>query len=818
MRNQTILVMSLFLVLAAAAARAQSVNGSITGAIVDNNGATIAGASVKLTHIATNAERNLTTDERGNFVFSAMPPGEYTMRVSAQGFKTLERRGIVLSSADYLSVGQTVLEIGNVDETVTVTALTETVQTASAERSGTITSDQVDNLLILGRNVTSLLSLLPGVVETADNEGINRNFNIHVQGNRVNANNVAVDGVSLNAMGNNRNTVISVSQDAVAEVKIQLSNFQAEYGRMSGANVTVITKSGKKQFHGAASHFRRHEQFNANSFFNNRQDLDKPRYRYNVWNYNLGGPVVIPGTSFNKGRNKLFFFFNQEWWPLETPNGVGRVTVPTELERQGDFSQTRDLNNLPPNIVDPTTRQPIDSRIIPQNRLDPNGQVLLKLFPLPNASDPARRFNYVFETTNNSLQRLETVKIDYHFNPNNHIVFSFSGHHDEETGSQALATGSSANWPILRKTFINEGKFFGVRYVRVISPAMVNELTLGYSTRPAFESYDEEEIKRAQRDAIGFRLGQFNAEINPLGIVPNLVFGGVSQAATVAFEGRFPLQSQHKTAAITDNLTWTRGSHTMKAGIYLDRVYSNTTNPVIFNGRFDFSNNANNPFNSGHAYANALFGVFNSYTEVSARPQLRIRAGNVEWFAQDNWKVNRRLTLDYGMRFAWIAPLRERDDQVAAFIPNRGVHFGPRFGFDHGAPGCRRQSRLAKERAHVQPEFQSRCLQASCARHAGHGCADADSRPRRQQPRHRLLQELSLDREAQPAISRRVVQRLQPHAIFGARHGGALRQQRQSDQRAVGRIHGGAAGAADAVRAEAAILRRRCARILRQAS
>jgi len=668
-KHTTLFVLSFFLALTAVAARAQSVSGSITGSVADVHGAAIAGASVSLTHVATNAERSLTTDERGAFVFSALQPGEYRMRVNANGFRPLERQGIILPSADYLSVGRIALEIGSVGETVTITAQNEQVQTASSERSGTITSDQVENLLILGRNVTSLLSLLPGVVETNEPEGMERNFNLSVQGNRINTNNVAVDGVSLNAIGNNRNTVISVSQDAVAEVKIQLSNFQAEYGRMSGANVTVITKSGTRQFHGGASHFRRHEQFNATNFFTNRQGLDKPRYRYNVWNYNIGGPVIMPGTGFNKERNKLFFFFSQEWWPLETPQGVGRITVPTALERQGDFSQTRDLNNALPNIVDPITRQPYADRRIPQNRIDPNGRALLNIFPLPNATDPARRFNYVFETTNNNLQRLETLKIDYHFNPHNQIAFTFSGHHDEESGSEGLLTGSSANWPLLRKTFINEGKFFGLRFVRVISPTMVNELTVGYSDRPARESFDQEQFRRAERDAIGFKVGQINPASNPLGAIPNMTFGGVSQAANVAFEGRFPLDSGHTTMAVTNNLTKTLGAHTLKGGIYIDRIRSKASNPVTFNGSFAFAQNTNNPLNGGHAYANALFGVFNSYSEVTARPKLNARAGNVEWFAQDNWKVTSRLTLDYGLRFARIAPLYERDDLLAAFDP-----------------------------------------------------------------------------------------------------------------------------------------------------
>lgn len=742
----------LLVLLAAVGVRAQNVTGSITGSISDKTGGVVAGATVTLTHVATGARREQQTDDRGDFTFSALQPGEYRLTVIHAGFRPAERQRVMLAAADRLTVGQIVLEVGEVGETLTVTAQQETLQTASAERSGTITSAQVENLLILGRNVTSLLSLLPGVVESSENEGLNRNFNLNVQGNRNNTNNVAIDGVTLNAIGNNFNTVVSVSMDAVSEVKVQLSNYQAEYGRMSGAHVAIITKSGTREFHGGGSHFKRHEQFNANNFFNNLNHIARPRYRYNVWNYFLGGPVIVPGTRFNKDRQKLFFFYNQEFWPLKVPQGVGRVTVPTALERQGDFSQTRDLNNALPTILDPVTRQPIASRVIPQNRIDPNGQALLNLFPLPNASDPARRFNYVFESENDTLQRIETFKLDYHVNPHTQIAFTFSGHHDEQTGSSGLPTGGSANWPLLRKTFITRGRFFGGRYVRVVSPTLVNEFTVGFSNRPERESYDEAGFTRAQRDAVGFTLGQLVTTSNPLGVIPNVSFGGVSQAANIAFEGRFPLAGEHRTLSFTNNLTKTLGAHTVRGGLYADRIWRDASNPVTFNGGFDFAQNTANPFNVGHAYANALVGAFNAYSEASARPFLHYRLGNVEWFAQDAWKVTRRLLLEYGVRFARIAPLVERDNRVAffdpagfnvaravrlitprvidgvrvgvdpatgrafpasliggivpgsgdlnnglvvggtgdiprAFIPNRGLHYGPRFGFAYDVTG-----------------------------------------------------------------------------------------------------------------------------------
>ncbi len=674
------IALCLLLLCSSVSVKAQTVTGSITGTVRDASSALIPNASVKLTQTATGVTREGVTNERGDFVFSAVVNGEYTLSVTATGFKNAERRGVVLSSAEYLSVGAITLEVGGVGETVTVTAQTEQVQTASAERSGTITSDQVDNLLILGRNVKSLAALLPGVVETSDDEGLTRSYNLNVQGNRNNTNSVSVDGITLNALGNNNNGVVTVSQDAVAEVKVQLSNYQAEYGRMSGANITIITKSGTRQWHGGGSYFKRHEQFNSNNFFSNRSNLNRPRYRYNVWNYNIGGPVVIPGTGFNKNRDKLFFFFNQEWWPLEVPQTIRQITVPTALERAGDFSQTTDVNGAKVFIRDPqktgacnATSQVgcFDNNVIPQNRRDANGLALLNLMPLPNFTDLAvtgRRFNYVSEATNNTLQRVETVKLDFHPNAQNHIAFTHSGNLDKQAGYYNIPAGGGTNFPFLRQTFITDGKVWSGRYQRIFSPTLVNEFTGGFSNRPEKSFYPEEEFNsRVSRTGTGFRLGQFNASSNPLSVVPNATFGGVSQAATINLEGRFPFFGTHKILTISDNLTNTRGAHTLKAGVYVDRIWRNASNPVAFNGSFDFAQNANNPFNTQHAFANAAAGVFNAYSEATSRPLPFYRVSNIEWFVQDNWKVRRRLVLDYGMRFALIRPITEKDDRVTAF-------------------------------------------------------------------------------------------------------------------------------------------------------
>ncbi len=651
----------------------QSITGTIVGSVRDPSGLAVAGAPVALTHAATGALRQGETNERGDFVFSSLQPGEYAVSVSMAGFKKLERLSVMLSANETLSVGELALEVGAVAETVTVRAQGAAVQVASSERSGVITSSQVENLLIKGRNVTSLLATLPGVVDLADADSPDRNFNIYVQGNRRNTNGFMLDGMALNAIGNNFNVLVGVSQDAVAEVKILVTNYQAEYGRMSGAAVQIVTKSGTRDFHGLGSYFKRHEQFNANNFFNNRLSVVKPTYRFNTWNYNVGGPATIPG-KFNRNRDRLFFFFAQEYWPLRISRPVGQLTVPTALERAGDFSQSLDLNSRLIPVRDPTTGQNFPGNRVPAGRIDPNGQALLKFFPAPNFFDrtiSAGRYNYVFQSENQVPQRTETLKIDYHINSNNLLFGNYTAYSDVQQGAIGIPSSGGTNWPQMRKTFDNQGKAWIGRYQRILSPTLINELNLGFIRRPANDLVDPDEVRRNRRESVGFRLGQFNPASNPLGVIPNATFGGVTNPTNLLIEGRFPLVTTHDSFSLTDNLARTLGSHTLKAGIYVDRIWRNAANAVNFNGSFDFGRNVNNPLDTGYAYSNAIAGVFNTYTEASNRPFLHFRLSNVEWFLQDNWKVNRRLTLDLGMRFARILPLFERDDLVSGFAPER---------------------------------------------------------------------------------------------------------------------------------------------------
>lgn len=653
-------------------AAAQIITGSITGSVKDPSGLAVPDVTLRLQHIATGRERQASTDGAGDFVFAGLESGEYRLIAAKEGFKQVEKRGIPLPSGVRLPVGTLVLELGAVSETVSVTADRAIVQTQSAERADVITSSQVENLQILGRNVPSLVQLLPGVVMLEEPAGLDRRTLFSTMGNRNTNNQVTVDGLPSTDLGNGFALKLQQSMDAVAEVRILLSNYQAEYGNASGANVEMVLKSGTRDFHGLGSYFKRHEQFNANDFFNNRLGVPKPRYRYNTWTYNLGGPVYVP-ARFNRNKDRMFFFWTQEFWPRRDAS-VYRLTTPTELERNGDFSQSVDLNNRLVVVRDPFNNlAPFAGNRVPANRLDRNGVALLKLFPLPNFFDrglSGGQYNHVFTSELESPKMTWSLKTDYNLSPSDMVFVTFAGYSEKGEGFRGVQ-GWDESWEQYRRTFLAGNKGLSGRYTRIFSPAVSNEFHFGWFTNPESSTSPDSEIQRNTRDAVGFTAGQFFPKNNPLNLIPNASYGGVPGAAEHVINGRFPLDDPYHQFTTSNKTTVIRGSHSLKLGVLVDWWgVGRGSNSSQF-GAFAFARNVNNPLDTGYAYTNGAIGVFNTYTETSAIPYFDSRGRRYEWFVQDNWRVTRRLTLDYGLRASWFTPIYDRDRRSSAFFFSR---------------------------------------------------------------------------------------------------------------------------------------------------
>src|SRR5690349_19742455 len=297
------------LLMAACVCWAQTNFGRISGTVQDASGARIPDAAVSVTNPATGFRQNLKTDASGLFVYPSLPAGTYDLRVEREGFKASEERGLVLDAASSRDV-TVVLDVGQITESVSVSASAEQVQTTSGNVGRVINEQQVSQIALNGREYTQLLRLVPGVMATTLNV-FNPQLALdqqRVNGIRTQSSYFLVDGAENHDNGANSNGLVDPNVDAIAEVKLDSSSYSAEFGGRAGATINLVTKSGTKAFHGTLFEFVRNDTFDARSFFSAKVDP----LRFNDFGGTIGGPVYIPG-KFNSQKDKLFFFFSEEW-------------------------------------------------------------------------------------------------------------------------------------------------------------------------------------------------------------------------------------------------------------------------------------------------------------------------------------------------------------------------------------------------------------------------------------------------------------------------------------------------------------------------
>jgi hypothetical protein len=653
---------------AAATVYGQGLTGQINGVVQDPSGNTVPGAKVTLSNIATNLQRESATDSAGAFLFTQLLPGRYRLAVNANGFKGFLQDDIELTSTERVTLRTITLDLGSVSETITVQGEAARLQTQSAERQGLLNTRQMQELSVKGRDYLGLLKTIPGVIDTANRQapGWNNLGGISINGNRSGTINLTLDGISSLDTGSMGGPYLAPSIDAVGEVKVLLTNYQAEYGRSSGGTINTVIKSGGNDYHGGAYYFNRNEAFNANEYFRNRDGLPRPAYRFHYPGYFIGGPVLIP-KLFN-GKNKLFFFWSHEVLPRNYPTRVGQLTYPTQLERAGNFSQSFDQNGALIRVNDPlNNKAQFPGNLIPASRIDRNGQGLLNIFPLPNFNDPARAFNNRFQSQVDQPREDKILRVDWNVNSKNQFYVRGINDYEAFRGDFNFVLASNV-WPQFPIEYAIQSAGLVTSLITTISPTKINEATFGVNRAlQTVLPLNQEGLDRNDRTKIGLNLPQFNPQINPRNLIPNATFGGIPNAPQLNIEQRFPFFGTNNIWNWSDNFSWISGSHNMKFGVYVEKTSRNAQRSAAFNGRFNFDRNVNNPLDSNYAFSNALLGVFNTYTESDLHPQVRGRYMNVEWFAQDNWKVTRRFTLDYGMRFYYIQPTWLSQNQLANF-------------------------------------------------------------------------------------------------------------------------------------------------------
>jgi hypothetical protein len=694
---------------------AQITTGTVSGQVKDAQGGVIAGATVVLVSETRGTKSApALTNETGNYVIPNVTPDTYTVEVTLDAFKTVKRAGVAVSGGDRVGIPPLTLEPGEIAETVTVTAQSPLIQTQSAERSYAVSPTQIENLPIPRGNFTSLTSFSPGVVSGGASAG----------GTRLGGlgqNNIMMDGISAMDTGNN-GQMLNMNVDSIGEVKILTQGYQAEYGRSSGLQITAVTKSGSNRFKGSAYDIQTDSDWDANSWVNDKNGDPKPKTSTKILGYTIGGPVGKPGSN-----NKLFFFYSHEYRPVTTAINQGnpiRIRVPTALERAGDFSQTRDNTGALFNLIrDPSSTSPCTAANtagcfqadgvlgrIPAERLYSPGLALLSRYPLPNTSQLAGS-NFNYETaapTTKNLTQQPAVRIDYQMSPNLRVTGKYSGQrarrlitpgtiegfNDVQNPYPYITNyGVTVNYTWGSSTFL-EGTYGFIRNQLAGGASIGNTLTGGILVNPAANLSTLPGFPLLYPDAgiVDPRYYAFETlkDLNPNWFDGNRInlppaFGWGTRINGAGVVGDLPAPPNqvfpgflniNRTQDVAFSLTRLWGAHTIKAGFYNNHSFKaqNTGAGGVpnlgFQGYVNFGNDTNNALDTGFGFANAATGVFTQYLQQSKLIEGSMIYNNTEFYVQDNWKVNSRLTLDYGVRFTRQQPQHDQFLQMSNFFPD----------------------------------------------------------------------------------------------------------------------------------------------------
>jgi hypothetical protein len=698
----------LVLIACGASSFAQVTSGTIFGSVKDVSGAMVPNASIIIQSADIGVTRTVTSSASGEFVVPNLPPATYSVTVEASGFKKLEAKSIILSAADKLNAGDFVLQVGTTTESVNVTADAGQLQlqSNSGERSDLITSKQLDDVALNGRNVLDYIKLIPGASSSSGlfdghRSGTGGNNSYNINGTRANQREFTIDGASNVDTGDNGGTHVTLNPDAIEEVKVLTSNYQAEFGKAAGGQIAITTKGGTNQWHGNGRFFHRNEGLNANEWFEKKNQLangdpNTPEiYRYNYFGYQAGGPIK---------RDRLFVFWSQEFYRQLIPLSLAQFYTPTALERQGDFSQSVDGAGNPIVISGPgVTNNVIDRTQLPaaQQAVFDQVQKILNLFPLPNVpgfGTNGLNYNYSQSLSGEAPRREDILRVDFQLNSKNRLYGRWIHNSEHDTspftpfpgpfGIFACASGTTF---VGGCTQNHPGWNLSANLVSIITPTILNEFSIGPSHTLSLAESTNENISRG-KNGITMQL------LYPLTddqAIPDMNFGGLNNTGfSGPYLGATPWKQANTTINVNDNLSWVLRKHSLKFGMFYQRSRKDQISWGNINGQFNFGTGPTSggtcPGGAGSCalgdpLASALEGDFDSFDQSTARPTGYFRYNQLEFYIQDTWKLTSRLTLDYGMRFAWIPPQYDAKDQIALFDPasydpNTAVKIDPSSG------------------------------------------------------------------------------------------------------------------------------------------
>jgi len=672
----------LVLLLAGLPFRASAQNATIVGTVTDPSGSVVANVKVTIRQLETNLANTFTTNDSGQYVAVDLAIGHYNIKAEASGFKVAEQKGLVLQVGDRTRVDFQ-LTLGAATETVTVEANAVRIQADTGEVSSVIDEQQMSQIAVNGRSIYQLAALAPGAssqINNYVNTPVGGDAGVEFNGMRQNHNIYLLDGGEDDDRGGAGGMSIAPSTDAIAEFRQLTSNYSADYGLSSAGTMTMVLKSGSSTLHASAWEFNRNDAFDARGFFK-PAPAKIQELRLNVYGFNVGGPVTF-GKLYNPDKKKTFFFYNMEWRKLITGGGTNQ-TVPDTASYGGNLSGL--LTAAKPNpIFAPTftganpqvapsvlfancpgqaapagitSGGQFPGNIIPACMINPNAAALLTagIFPAPTTNIANGIGNFVGGANAPTDLREEVVRIDHNFTSK----FSVFGHYIAEQVTQNFATSqwSGDNLPTVGDTFGNPSRSGVIHTTYAISPTLLNEVAFNYNGNVInIVPYAATGLK-----SLALPTGYVSANSrlftgpNNLGRIPNIdLSGGVGANFEIS---SWPWHNKADDYQIRDDISLTKGAHQLKFGaswaIYkkVQDLFGQTQ------GGFGFSNaltagSAACPANTacGNSFASFLLGLPNSYQELAVQDSGKWN--NVSWatYVQDNWRVNKRLTLNLGLR------------------------------------------------------------------------------------------------------------------------------------------------------------------------
>jgi hypothetical protein len=652
---------------------AQTITASLEGTVRDPSGAVITGAQVQVMNSATNVVTRVATDSAGRFLALSLAPGPYHVAVEAAGFKKLEQSGLVLQVNQSARVDW-IMELGALAEAVEVTGRAPLLDASTSSVGQVVENRSIVNLPLNARNSYSLVFLTPGMIGSVG-FGYN-NVNISMNGGRPGSNAIMVDGIASTTPTANpiQGYTIFPSVDGVQEFKVQSSNYSAEFGRSGGGIINLIYKSGTNEFHGSAFEFLRNSRLDANGFFANRASTPLASFKRDQYGASVGGPVILP--RLYNGRNRTFFFFDYEGlWQKSASTLL--TTVPTALQRAGDFSETRNAAGARVLIYDPVTtapsgtgfvRTPFPGNVIPAARFDAVAKNVVPYYAKPNqAGNPNTGINNFFLSGAAPVEsRQFDAKVDQNVNDRNRFFVRVSRRTMNTGLAQyaypaeiALAQGGTAT---------NNAFFNGAaNYTHNLSPTFLIEARYGFG-RSA--------LKTAPL-SLGFSPVQLGMP-KYMEQVPYLMFpafgpsgyqtlgnGGGAQRGVAAFETHSMALNNMKVFA----------KHLVKFGFDWRVMRANNVASPDIDGRFVFDRSFTQGPNpnqasatAGDAMASFLLGLGTGSLTLYGKNSAT-QSPYYAWYLADDWKISRRLTLNIGLRYGLDVPYTERYNRVNIFDP-----------------------------------------------------------------------------------------------------------------------------------------------------